>query len=249
MNTRIRIKTTALLILFILSGSINAQSRKWPDTPEERINLIKEIFGGVPPILLNDKEVSIEEISQVDPKTITTNSIIPAASAVELTGGKGKGKDGFLYIRTDNGHSPSRGYNDYYYFDNDDQRKLIGLVDSMINHADRVKKVPDFANELGAFWTLKLYCYVDEYGYIDSAVVKEIALMHPYNIKTTYWDGKDNKKQFFSRKFRRMIRQVEESTVEAIESFPKLEPPVVYFNTVKSKFRIIFYYFPEVENY
>ncbi len=76
-----------LLLLLCVSLPLNAQKKTYPDTPEARIQYIKDEFGGIPLIICNEKELPIEEFAKLDLDYFGTCVFLNVKSLVEEQGG------------------------------------------------------------------------------------------------------------------------------------------------------------------
>ena len=89
-----------LLLLLCVSLPLNAQKKTYPDTPEERIQYIKDEFGGIPLIICNEKELSIEKFAELDLKYFGTCVFLNVKSLVEELAGE-RGKNGLIYLHAE----------------------------------------------------------------------------------------------------------------------------------------------------
>ena len=98
------LKTTILLLC--VSLPLNAQKKTYPDTPEARIQYIKDEFGGVPLIICNEKELPIEEFAKLDLDYFGTCVFLNVKSLVEELAGE-RGKNGLIYLHAEKEHFPT----------------------------------------------------------------------------------------------------------------------------------------------
>ena len=92
-----------LLLLLCVSLPLNAQNKTYPDTPEARIQYIKDEFGGIPLIICNEKELSIEKFAELDLKYFGTCVFLNVKSLAEELAGE-KGKNGLIYLHAEREH-------------------------------------------------------------------------------------------------------------------------------------------------
>lgn len=94
-----------ILLLFIVPVSLNGQT-KYPDTPEERIQYVKDEFGTIPLIICNEKELPIEEFAKLDLDYFGTRVFLNVKSLAEELAGE-KGKNGLIYLHAEREHFPT----------------------------------------------------------------------------------------------------------------------------------------------
>lgn len=234
-----------LLALFFYQDASAQTNDLWNDTTNSKIIELKKWFKTPPLIILDEKEISLEEFVKLEPeKDYRTlwNVAIPFYTN-QLFEGR-KGEDGFIYMLSDIEKDfpfPHRGY-----FKDEEYpcpAEYIGGLDSMHSFINKHKTTPDYIKKSNISCSMGLSLYINETGGIDSISLRHLLFHKPVELNIVGMSRKDfdmsksieSMKLLLNEKALQMIEEVVNNSVDVAKKLPNFKPAQFYLKPAKFK--------------
>lgn len=219
-----------ILLLFFFPVLLNGQT-KYPDTPEERIQYVKDKFGTIPLVICNEKEIPIDEFAKLDLKYFGTCVFLNVKSMTEELVGE-RGKDGLIYLHTEKEHFPTPAYGGYFR-KGDFPAEFPEGEDSLFYFLKAHHIVPQEVIQSDIDGQVVMTCYLDEEGVMEKYEVKCIELLKPQELRISVFGEKIPQSWMLEKKGYLLMDKIIASTMDVIKLLPPFKPATFYLRHVK----------------
>ena len=228
---------TFLLLALLWPVSTLAQEREWPNTPEERIRQVKEEFGLIPPIIYNEKEITMDELSMMDSTQFNTFVYFKPQLSVTLAGERGK--DGFIYIHSKKDYIPMPSpFPDGYFQEGDRPAVFPGGQDSLYLYIKSHQQVADEVQKFKFQGFTVLNCYIDEEGAVEKCVVQRMDIEAPLEATLYCRDGLLPQSDVIQKKYQKLFEKITKSALNVANNLPRFTPATFYLRNVKYRMNL-----------
>lgn len=219
-----------LLLLLCVSLPSNAQKKTYPDTPEERIQYVKDEFGGIPLIICNEKELSLEKFAELDLKYFGTCVFLNVKSLAEELAGE-RGKKGLIYLHAEKEHFPTPAGG--YFRKGDFPAEFSEGEDSLFYFLRAHHVVPQEVLRSDIDGQVVMTCYLDEEGNIEKYEVKCIELYKPQELRLSIFGEKTPRSWILDNKALGLIDKIIASAIDVTKLLPPFKPATFFLRHVK----------------
>ena len=219
-----------LLLLLCVSLPLNAQKKTYPDTPEERIQYIKDEFGGIPLIICNEKELSIEKFAELDLKYFGTCVFLNVKSLAEELAGE-KGKNGLIYLHAEREHFPTPAGG--YFRKGDFPAEFSEGEDSLFFFLKKHHVVPAEVLQSDLDGLVVMTCYLDEEGKLEKCEPKCIELYKPQPLRISIPSEKTPQSWILDKKAVDLMDKIIDSATNVTKLLPPFKPATFFLRHVK----------------
>lgn len=220
-----------LFIFIFLSSPVLSQEKDYPDTPEERILYVRNLFDTIPPIICNEKEISPEEFSRLDIKRYGTCIFLKIKQlATELAGERGK--CGLIYIHDKKDYFPQPSSNGYFR-GGDFPAEFSEGKDSLFSFIRCRQIISDDVLKSDLDGETMMSCFFDETGKLVKCEAERIELSSPLDLTVFLKDGAIPRNDLLGKKKMKILEEIIHSAQEVTRQLPPFKPAYFYLRNVK----------------
>lgn len=228
------VKKSFVSLLIMASLQAKAQEPVYPaDTPIGRIQNVMDEFDTIPPIIYNEKEISLEEYSQLDATQYGTCIFLNMKPLAEQLAGE-RGKNGLIYIHKRKDYFPwPSPLSGGYFQDGDFPVEFPEGSDSLFNFIRVHQNVSKEILKSDIDGEVIITCYFDEEGQIEKCEMKKILLKAPMEAILFSLDGEIPQTWFLNKRVRKILDKIVSTSLDVIKTLPSFHPATFYLRHVK----------------
>ena len=224
-------KYCIIIYLLLLHISLLAQEKPYPQDPKDRVQYIKEQFGGVPLIICNEEEITLEEFAKLELKYFGTCQFLKVRPILDMCVGD-RGENGLIYVHAEKERFRLP-YEGGYFKGGDFPAEFAEGEDSLFRFLKAHQTVPKEVLKSDIDGTVAMTCFFDEKGNLEKSYVNCIRLDTPQEIDIWFSKGEIMQSWLLNKKALRLMEKIAHSAMEVTKQLPPFKPARVFLREVK----------------